>query len=203
MAFIVEYLPLILFFLVYKFMDIFWATGVLIVASLIQMAWQYFKDGAISQRHWIFFTIALLLGGLTILFQDEQFIMWKATIIYAALGITLLVSHHVLGKNLTRKALLGILNSAMKQMHQTDLNDKKHSNQQKAEDLPIPDSLFVQLNVAWSALFFIIAILNLIVAYTFSLDFWVNFKVFGLMAITFIAVMLTIAKVSKYLPEDE
>ncbi|AOT08953.1 inner membrane-spanning protein YciB [Pseudoalteromonas luteoviolacea] len=203
MAFIVEYLPLILFFLVYKFMDIFWATGILIVASLIQMAWQYFKEGAISQRHWIFFAIALLLGGLTILFQDEQFIMWKATIIYAALAITLLVSHHVLGKNLTQKALLGVLNSAMKQMHQTDQSNNKQSKQQRAEDLPIPDSLFVQLNLAWSALFFIIAILNLIVAYTFSLDFWVNFKVFGLMAITFIAVMLTIAKVSKYLPEDE
>ncbi|MCF6441144.1 septation protein IspZ [Pseudoalteromonas luteoviolacea] len=203
MAFIVEYLPLILFFLVYKFMDIFWATGVLIVASLIQMAWQYFKEGAISQRHWIFFAIALLLGGLTILFQDEQFIMWKATIIYAALGSTLLVSHHMLGKNLTKKALLGILNSAMKQMQHAEQSDNKVPKRQKAEELPIPETLFAQLNLAWSALFFVIAILNLIVAYTFSLDFWVNFKVFGLMAITFIAVMLTIAKVSKYLPEDE
>ncbi|ESP92033.1 MULTISPECIES: inner membrane-spanning protein YciB [Pseudoalteromonas] len=203
MAFILEYLPLILFFAVYKLMDIFWATGVLIIASLIQMTWQYIKHGTVSQRHWIFFAIALLLGGMTILFQDEKFIMWKATIIYASLGASLLISHYLLGKNLTKKALLGILDSAMKQMQQTNEDADSLPKRQKAEDLPIPTALYERLNLAWSILFFFIAVLNLVVAYYFPLDFWVNFKVFGLMAITFVAVMLTIATVSKYLPEDE
>ncbi|MDK2597862.1 inner membrane-spanning protein YciB [Pseudoalteromonas obscura] len=203
MAFILEYLPLILFFAVFKLLDIFWATGVLIFASLIQMTWQYFKHGKVSQRHWIFFAIALLLGGMTILFQDEKFIMWKATIIYASLGASLLISHYLLGKNLTKKALLGILDSAIKQMHQTSEDTDSQPSRQKAEDLPIPTALYEQLNLAWSILFFFIAVLNLVIAYYFPLDFWVNFKVFGLMAITFVAVMLTIATVSKYLPEDE
>ncbi|MCF2857227.1 septation protein IspZ [Pseudoalteromonas sp. SMS1] len=202
MTFILEYFPLILFFAVYKFMDIFWATGVLIVASVIQMIYQYFTDGKVSQRHWVFFAIALLLGGMTILFQDEQFIMWKATIIYAILGASLLVSHYVFKKNLAKKALLSVLNSAMLQDQKTNKDDKMQSDNPAAK-LDIPEILFERLNLAWSALFFFIAILNLYVAYNFSLNFWVNFKVFGLMAITFVAILITIMKVSKYLPEDD
>lgn len=192
MAALLEYLPLILFFAVYKFVDIYWATGVLIITSTIQLAYHHFAHGKIATRHWIFFGIALVLGGLTILFQDEQFIKWKATIIYAVLAVSLLISRYIFKKNLVEKALLGVLKSASEQ------NDKS-----KPSNIELPKHICEQLNIMWVAILTFIAGLNIYIAYNFSLDFWVNFKVFGLMGITFIAIMLTMFKIYKYLPEEE
>jgi intracellular septation protein len=71
---LLEYIPLIAFFAVYKLVDIFWATAVLIGLSALQLGYGYFKDGKIATRHLVMFSIALVLGSLTILFHDEQFI---------------------------------------------------------------------------------------------------------------------------------
>ncbi len=189
MSFLIEYLPLILFFAVYKFVDIFWATGVLIIASLIQVAHQYITKREVAKRHWVFLAIALILGGMTIFFHDEQFIKWKATIIYAILGAALLISRYLFNKNLVKGALEGVLKSvAEKEKSEIDI------------DLPAKDC--DQLNLFWAVLLFFIADLNLYVAYHFSLDFWVNFKVFGLIGITFVALLFTMFKIQKYLPEE-
>ncbi|CAM4145375.1 inner membrane-spanning protein YciB [Pseudoalteromonas byunsanensis] len=192
MATLLEYLPLIIFFAVYKFVDIYWATGVLIVASVIQLAYHYFQSGHIATRHWIFFAIALVLGGMTILFQDEQFIMWKATVIYAILALLLLVSRYVFKKNLVEKSLIGLLKSV----------SEKEQGDNTDTPIVIPQSIYEQLNVMWMVLLAFVSALNLYVAYNFSLDTWVNFKVFGLMGITFVAILLTIMRIYKYLPED-
>ncbi|MBD1581657.1 inner membrane-spanning protein YciB [Pseudoalteromonas sp. S16_S37] len=192
MATLLEYLPLILFFAVYKFVDIYWATGVLIASSVIQLAYHYFHSGKIATRHWVFFAIALVLGGMTILFQDEHFIMWKATVIYALLSLSLLVSRYFFKKNLVEKALLGLLKS---------VNEKEQGKSSEL-DVPLPKSVCEQLNIMWMILLAFISALNLYVAYNFSLDTWVNFKVFGLMGITFVAILITMARIYKYLPDD-
>ncbi|WP_440055860.1 inner membrane-spanning protein YciB [Pseudoalteromonas sp. T1lg65] len=190
MTAIIEYLPLILFFAVYKFADIFWATGVLILASLIQMTHQYIKHKKVSRRHWVFFAVAVVLGGLTIAFQDEHYIMWKATIVYGLTGAALLVSRYFFNKNLVKSALEGVL----KQVAEKE-------NAELAIELPEKDC--DQLNLFWAGLLFFISGLNLYIAYNFSLDFWVNFKVFGFITITFLAIIYTLFKVHKYFPEDE
>ncbi|KAF7773743.1 intracellular septation protein [Pseudoalteromonas citrea] len=192
MPVLLEYLPLILFFTVYKFVDIYWATGVLILVSTIQLAYQHFAHGKIATRHWVFFAIALILGGMTILFQDEQFIKWKATVIYATLAVSLLISRYIFKKNLVEKALIGMLKSAT----------EKTDNEQQL-NINLPPHICEQLNVMWFAILVFIAVLNIYIAYTFSLDFWVNFKVFGLTGITFVAILITLIRVYKYLPEEE
>lgn len=192
MPVLLEYLPLILFFTVYKFVDIYWATGVLILVSTIQLAYQHFTHGKIATRHWVFFAIALILGGMTILFQDEQFIKWKATVIYATLAVSLLISRYIFKKNLVEKALIGMLKSAT----------EKTDNEQQL-NINLPPHICEQLNVMWFAILVFIAVLNIYIAYTFSLDFWVNFKVFGLTGITFVAILITLIRVYKYLPEEE
>ncbi|MBQ4847898.1 inner membrane-spanning protein YciB [Pseudoalteromonas sp. MMG005] len=192
MVALLEYLPLILFFAVYKFVDIYWATGVLIVTSSIQLGYHHFVHGKIATRHWIFFAIALVLGGLTILFQDEQFIKWKATVIYAVLAVSLIISRYIFKKNLVEKALIGVLKSA---------NEKGDTD--APLNIELPKHICEQLNLMWVAILAFIAGLNIYIAYNFSLDFWVNFKVFGLMGITFVAILITMAKIYKYLPEDQ
>ena len=192
MSTLIEYLPLILFFVAYKFADIYWASGILIVASLAQMAYSYFVHKSLSKRHWIFFAIALVLGTMTILFRDEHFIQWKATAIYALLAVSLLVSRVLFKKNLTKKSLQALLESAAQK-----------SEGEQAQQFDVPESLWEKLNVFWIVLFAAIAALNIYVAYHFSLDTWVNFKVFGLMGITFAAIIITIVSIYRYFPEEQ
>ncbi len=184
---IIEYIPLILFFAVFKLVDIYWATAVLMLTTLLQVAYCYFKEGKVPTRHWLFFAIAVVLGSLTLLFHDEQYVKWKATIIYAILSATLLFSRYVLGKNLVKKALSSVLENA------------SESNQA----INVPDSLWNKLNLFWVAIMAAISVLNIYIAYNFSLDFWVNFKVFGLMGISFVCLLATIITLFKYLPDDE
>ncbi|MEO2279196.1 inner membrane-spanning protein YciB [Pseudoalteromonas pernae] len=192
MATLIEYIPLILFFAVYKLVDIYWATGILVVASAIQIAYAYFKEGSVPKRHYIFFAIALVLGTMTILFRDEHFIQWKATFIYAILALSLLVSRFIFKKNLVEKALTGLLKSV----------SEKQGESGNA-DIEVPNKIWEQLNAFWVVLFAVIAALNIYVAYNFSLDFWVNFKVFGLIGITFVAIIFTIARIYPYFPDEE
>ena len=184
---IIEYIPLILFFAVFKLVDIYWATAVLMLTTFIQVAYCYFKEGKVPTRHWVFFAIAVVLGTLTLVFHDEQFVQWKATIVYAILSFTLLFSRYVLGKNLVKKALSSILENAS----------------ESKQEVIVPDSLWNKLNLFWVAVTAGISALNIYIAYNFSLDFWVNFKVFGLMGITFVCVLATIILLFKYLPEDD
>ncbi|WP_462158547.1 inner membrane-spanning protein YciB [Pseudoalteromonas sp. GB56] len=192
MATLIEYIPLILFFAVYKLVDIYWATGVLVIASGIQIAYAYFKEGSVPKRHYIFFAVALVLGTMTILFRDEHFIQWKATFIYAILALSLLVSRFIFKKNLVEKALTGLLKS---------VSEKQGENANV--EIDVPTKIWEQLNAFWVVLFAFIAALNIYVAYNFSLDFWVNFKVFGLIGITFVAIIFTIVRIYPYFPEEE
>ena len=184
---LIEYIPLILFFAVFKLVDIYWATGLLMVTTLIQVAYSYFKHGHVPARQWLFFAIAAVFGTLTLVLHDEQYIKWKATLIYAGLSLTLLISRYVLNKNLVKKALSSILENA---------NDSKQA-------IEVPEPVWNKLNLMWVAITAGIAVLNIYIAYNFSLDFWVNFKVFGLMGITFVCVLATIITLFKYLPEDD
>lgn len=212
MSTLIEYIPLILFFAVYKMVDIYWATGVLVAASAIQMAYAYFKEGKIGTRHWVFFAIALVLGTMTILFRDEHFIQWKATFVYAILALTLVISRCFFKKNLVQKALLGLLNSVAEKQTQASSGSNTDKNaggtaegnvDNNAESITVPQKVWEQLNIFWVLLFSAIAALNIYVAYNFSLDFWVNFKVFGLMGITFVAIIFTIARVYPYFPDEQ
>jgi intracellular septation protein len=184
---IIEYIPLILFFAVFKLVDIYWATALLMLTTLIQVAYCYFKYCKITNPHRVFFAIAVVLGTLTLVFHDEQFVKWKATIVYAIFSVTLLVSRYVLGKNLVKKALSSVLENAS----------------ESKQEIDVPEALWNKLNLFWVAVTAGISALNIYIAYNFSLDFWVNFKVFGLMGITFVCVLATIIALFKYLPEDD
>ncbi len=184
---LLEYLPLILFFVVYKFVDIFWATGVLIVAAILQLGWALFVTKKVTTKNWVLFIIAAGLGSLTILFRDESFIQWKATIIYSALALALVISRFVFSKNLIQSML-------------TSLFEEQNTGKGKID---VPHSVWEKLNWFWVVILISVAIANIMVAQHFDLDTWVNFKVIGITAISFVALVITMVSIFKYLPEDE
>lgn len=174
---IFEYLPLIIFFVFYKFGDLYWATGSLIVTSALQILYFVMKKQPIPKRNWVFFALIAVFGGLTIFFHDDAFIKWKVTIINALFAIALVVSNSFFNKNLI-KELMG-------------------------ESLPLPDKVWGKLNLSWAIFFLVCAILNIYIAYNFSLETWVNFKVFGLMGLTFVFAISTVFALYKYLPQED
>lgn len=187
MLILFEYAPLILFFLVYKFVDIFWATGVLIAAACIQIVYYKFAKGRIETKHWILFGLAVGLGSLTIIFHDERFIKWKATLVYLGFAVTLIVSRYGFKQNLIEKMFSSVLNNAIEGDHKID----------------VPKNVWERVNWFWISILLIIAAVNLLVANYFSTDVWVNVKVFGFTAVTFVAFIITIVMLYKYLPQDD
>lgn len=172
-----EYLPLIIFFIVNKFSDFYWATGSLIVTTALQLSFYRFKKEKIPTRHWVIFSLVLVFGGLTIYLHDDAFIKWKVTIINLFFGIALLVSHYAFNKNIIREFL--------------------------GESLTLPDNIWVRLNFAWATFFTFIAGLNYYVAFNFPLDTWVNFKVFGLTGLMFAFSITSVLFLYKYMPNEE
>ncbi|WP_448568507.1 septation protein A [Thalassotalea ganghwensis] len=172
-----EYIPIIIFFVFYKFADIYWATGALIVTSALQILYFLIKKKPIPKRNLVFFVLMLVFGTLTIAFQDDAFLKWKVTIINALFAITLIISNSFFKKNLIKEML--------------------------SEALVLPEKIWQKLNNAWALFFAFCGGLNIYIAYNFDLETWVNFKVFGLMAMTFIFAIISIMALSKYLPKDE
>lgn len=183
---IIEFIPLLLFFIVFKLADIYWATALLMATTFIQVAYSYLKVGRVPTRQWLFLALAIILGTLTLVFHDAQFVKLKATIIYAGLAISLIVSRYIFAKNLVQKALESMLNNAF----------------DTQQPIAVPKATWEKLNLVWIIITASVAALNLYIAYNFPLDFWVSFKVFGLMAITFVSIFASILALYKYFPED-
>ncbi len=175
-----EYLPIALFAGVYFYTrDIFISTGVLMMGMLLQVVYEYVVDKAVSKRTQFIFWSVVLLGGLTLVLRDETFIQWKPTLVNWAFCIALLVSQYLTKESLLVKML--------------------------GEQINLPYKVWRNLTLGWSLGFFIAGGLNLIVAYNFTMDFWVSYKLVGGFAITLIYIIITMVYLATggYLQEPE
>jgi len=176
MKLLFDLFPIILFFLAYKLGDIYWATGIAILATLGQILWLKLRAKTIETTHWLSLGVIVVFGGMTLLFRDETFIKWKPTVLYAAFALALLLTPVLTGKQ-PMKALMG-------------------------SQLTLPESVWRQLNWMWLVFFVVMGLANLFVAYTFSLDIWVNFKLFGSLGLTVVFVILQGLWLSRHIKQD-
>ncbi|WCE28516.1 septation protein A [Vibrio sp. SCSIO 43137] len=173
---LIDFIPLIIFFILYKTQGIYAATGALIVATAIQIALTYFLYKKIEKMQIVTFVIVAIFGGMTIFFRDDNFIKWKVTIVYSLFSVGLIVTH-LIGKPVI-KGMLG-------------------------KELTLPDAVWAKINWAWVVFFAFCAVLNVYVAFSLPLDVWVNFKVFGLLAATLVFTLLTGLYIYKQMPKEE
>ncbi|RJX70230.1 septation protein A [Vibrio sinensis] len=172
---LLDFIPLIIFFALYKMYDIYTATGALIIASAIQIALTYAIYKKVEKMQLITFLMVAVFGGMTIFLHDDNFIKWKVTIVYAVFAIGLAVSHAI-GKS----AIKGML----------------------GKELTLPESVWAKITWAWVAFFSFCAGLNIYVAYQLPLDVWVNFKVFGLLIATLGFTLATGVYIYKHMPKE-
>ena len=157
---LIEWSPLIAFFLVFKLFGIYWATAALMLACVLLMLVHRVRTGKFKTMHVVTAAVALLLGAATLLLHDKRFIQWKPTILLALTSIAFLGSAVVGERPLARRMFEGVFK----------------------EPLEISTRAWLLINFLWVGWFAALAAANIYVARTFSEGVWVNFKVFGIMA---------------------
>jgi intracellular septation protein len=195
-----DFFPILLFFLVFKLYPgwvdadsqfcmpglcfpggeagaIYAATLVAILASFVQLGWSWYRGGKIENMHLITLVLLVVLGGATIVLQDEVFIKWKPTVVNWLFGVVFLGSQFIGDKPIIQRMMENAV----------QLTDAR---------------VWVRLNLLWVAFFIIVGIINLYVAFNFSLDVWVNFKLFGLIGLTMVFVIAQAFYVARYIVED-
>lgn len=177
MKLLFELFPVVLFFVAYKFADIYVATGVAIAATVVQLAWAYFARGKIEPMMWFTFVVVVIFGSLTLWLHDPAFIKWKPTIIYWGMALAMAFTQWVMHKN-PMKAVFG-------------------------SQLEMPDIAWQKLNLSWMGFFAVMGVLNIAIAYKYSEDVWVNFKMFGGTGLMIVFVIVQSLMISRYLDEEK
>ena len=179
MKLLFDFLPILFFFIAYKFYGIYAATVIAMSASLLQIAFFWCKYRKVETMPMVTSVLILFCGTATLLLHNELFIKWKPTIIDWVFAVLFLGSQ-LLGKKPFIQSLMG---------------DKVNLSQ----------VIWRKLNLSWVIFFIVMGVVNLYVAYQFSTDIWVNFKLFGALGCTIlfgILQSLYIAKRSQVLTQQ-
>ena len=167
----IDFIPLILFFIVFKleprdvelagqtfpFGGIFSATAMLIISSVLLYGTLFALNNRLEKSKWITLLGCLFFGGLTLAFQSETFLKWKAPVVNWIFALAFAGSHFI-GQQPLIKRVMG------------------HA-------VSLPDPIWTKLNIAWVVFFIVLGATNLFVAFTFQ-SIWVDFKVFGSLGMT-------------------
>ncbi len=175
MRFLIDFFPIALFVAAYKLGDIYTATGVLMVATLLQTGLIYAIDRKLQTLQKVTLVLVIVFGALTLLLHDERFIKWKPTVLYASMAIVLAAALWVWKKNFLQ-ILLG-------------------------SQLSLPEAVWARLTVIWVAYFLFMAAINAYVAAYYSTEDWVNFKLWGY-AFPVVFIVGQGLYISKYLKND-
>lgn len=198
--FLFDLFPVIVFFIAYKIGDanaeatrsllagfglplgasekpgIYLATAVAIAASIGQIGWVKLRGHAVETMMWVSLGIIVVFGGATLWLHDESFIKWKPTVLYWLFAAIILGSA-LFGRNVI-KAMMG-------------------------SQMELPAAAWSRLNASWGGFFVFMGLANLLVAFNFSTDDWVNFKLFGSMGLMLVFVVLQSMMLTRYLDEAE
>lgn len=167
----IDFIPLILFFIVYKMEPrelelagqtlsvggIFSATAVLIISSILVYGAIFFSQRKLEKSQWLTLVACLVFGSLTLAFHSETFLKWKAPVVNWLFAIGFAGSHFIGDKVLIERIM--------------------------GHAIQLPKTVWRKLNAAWVVFFLFSGAANLLVAFTFH-EIWVDFKVFGSLGMT-------------------
>lgn len=172
LKFIADFGPLLIFFIYYKKFGMTEAILPLIIATIVATGILYFVEKKIPKVPIISAVIVSLFGGLTLYFDNKIFFYMKPTIVNLLFAFVLFFGSFFLKKNLLKSLL--------------------------ESSIQLEERGWKLLNKRWMIFFIFLAFLNEIVWRTQTEDFWVKFKVFGIIPITFIFMMFQINLIKKY-----
>lgn len=184
MKFLIDFFPVLLFFITYQFTkgdngqgDFFAATAVMLVATLVQFIILRLRGETIGNMHKINLALVLGLGLLTLIFQNKELLQWKVSVLNWLFGLAFLGSQFIGNKPIVER----MMSSAIQ----------------------VPKLIWVRLNIIWSVFFLSVGFLNLYVMKNFSENTWVNFKFYGLLGLTFAFIILQGFYLARHMISEE
>ncbi|NVJ98392.1 MAG: septation protein IspZ [Alphaproteobacteria bacterium] len=173
--FLLDFGPLLVFFLAFRAGDVFVATGAFMIAIVAAAIYSKIKLGHVSAMHKFTFVVVMVLGGLTLYLQDETFVKMKLTIVNSFFALAILIG--LLRGQLYIKMIMEMA-------------------------FELPDSAWRVLSRNYAIFFAAMAIVNELIWRTQTTEFWVNFKTFGYMAINFLFILGHMPMLMKHMPEE-
>jgi len=209
--FIIDFLPIVLFFVVYKNYGIYPAIYSMVAATAVQILFTKISTGKYEKSHLITFALLIIFGGITLAFNDPAFIMWKVSVLYVIFASALIGSIYIGEKTLLQRML--------------------------GKEISVPKNTWKNITWLWGVGFLVIAAINAIyvdlalvardnflstanISGEIELqelncsispfsdacfiaqqteDAWVNFKLFGTLGLTFLLLIITVLMISKYI----
>ncbi len=185
-----ELIPLLLFFIVYQMKGteieiagwhhtidgIFSATTVLIIATAAQVIITWILTRELEKRLLWLLAAVSLFGGATLFFKNQIFIFWKPTAFNWVLALAFGSSHFIGERNLMERTL--------------------------GSQIQLPAKIWTQLLWLWVGYFTLVGSLNLVVAYQFSEEFWVSYKLYSAIGFTLVLAIMTALLVAPHVPEE-
>lgn len=158
MQLLIDFLPIIIFFVAFKLYGVYVATVAIIIAMAAQIAVQWIRERTVSKMLLVSGVLVLLFGSATLMLRDPIFIQWKPTIVNWLFGIAFLGSQFIGSQPLIQRVM--------------------------GHAIELPAQMWKQLNLMWVANFIVLGAANLYVVYNFDENTWVNFKLFGMLGLT-------------------
>jgi intracellular septation protein len=177
MKLLFDFFPILLFFICYKLFGIYFATAVAMLASFTQVIIHRIRYQKFEKIHLISLGLILVLGSATLFFHNPWFIKWKPTGIYWVFSLLLTSSLFIGKKPLIQKMMEG--------------------------NISLPKLIWQRLTFAWAVFFMLMGGLNLYIAYNFTTDVWVNFKLFGGLGLTLLFIFIQALFLAKHVQEDK
>ncbi len=180
MKFLFDFFPVVAFFIAFYIPEnreqgIYLATAVAIAASFIQVTIYWLIHRRFVRMHLITLALLVILGGATLILHDERFIKWKPTAVNWVFALAFLGSQFVGKKNLVQRMM--------------------------EQAVSVPKSVWTTLNLSWVMFFIVMGTANLYVAFNYSSEVWVNFKLFGILGLTLVFVFGQAIYMSRYMEE--
>ncbi len=170
---LLDFIPLIAFFIVARTQGILAAAGALLIATVLVYAVHFIRQkGKFDKQQWVVLLLTIVFCGGTLLLRDDIYLRWKSPIINGIFALTLLVSAAI------NKPLMQL---AMKEVFTLSLSGWK------------------KLTVVWALFFVLMGVLHYITAFTMSDEAWINFKTYGWIPIMLVFVVAQFAVLKKHI----
>ena len=172
---LLEFIPILLFFIAFKFYDIYVATAVVMMATIIQVAFTWFRYHKVETMMWVTLGLVVVMGGATLYFQDDLFIKWKFSVIEWLFGSVFLFTQFIGKKPFIERMMSG--------------------------NMTLPDVIWRRLNLLWAGFFMSVGFLNVYVMFNFATEDWVYFKTFIAPGLMLAFIVLQMFYLYKYIPD--
>ena len=181
MQLLFDFLPVIAFFVAYKLANIYVATLVIIIATVLQVSIHWLRTKRVNPMHLVSAGLVLVFGGLTLLIRDTAFIMWKPTVVNWLFAAAFLVS---LLPRFGGRPLVQRLMTATE------------------AEFNLSQQVWRRLNWMWIGFFVVMGAVNIAVFHYFDEDTWVNFKLFGMLGLTLAFIVIQGFWIAAQAPHD-